>query len=36
MGKSHLYLVATLVNITCCVVVHTKHRNQTVGSAISL
>lgn len=31
-----LHLVATLVNITCCVVVHTKHRNQPIGSAICL
>lgn len=31
-----LYLVAALVNITCCVVEHTKHRDQPVGTAISL
>lgn len=31
-----LYLVATLVNITCCVIIHTKHRNQPIGCAICL
>ena len=35
-AHTHTYLVATLVNIACCGIVHTQHGNQSIRHPIGL